>query len=77
MSEDAKKGAGEAPLTLEENFALLEKAIGRLEDENATLEQAFQAYSEGMKLLKECNEQIDQVEKKVLKLSEDGELQEF
>ena len=42
-----------------------------------SLEDAFTAYSAGMTILKECNEQIDRVEKKVLKLSEQGSLEEL
>ena len=64
-------------LSLEENFARLELEIEKLEGENVTLEEAFQAYSAGMKLLKDCNAQIDKVEKKVLKLSADGSLEEL
>ena len=64
-------------ISLEENFAKLEQEIEKLESEDVTLEEAFQAYSAGMKLLKECNDQIDKVEKKVLKLTADGKLQEL
>lgn len=66
----------EKELTLEENFAKLEETIAQLESEEISLEEAFQAYSQGMSLLKACNEQIDRVEKKVLLLSENGEEQE-
>ena len=64
-------------MTLEENFAKLEEVISGLEAEDISLEDAFFAYNQGMQLLKECNEQIDRVEKKVLKLSEQGELEEL
>ena len=64
-------------VSLEENFARLELEIEKLESENVTLEEAFHAYSEGMKLLKECNDQIDKVEKQVLKLTADGRLEEL
>ena len=64
-------------LTIEENFAKLEETLALLESDDVTLEQAFAAYSEGMKLLKLCNDQIDKVEKQVLKLSEDGTLTEL
>ena len=60
-------------MTIEENFAKIEETLALLESEDVTLEEAFSAYTEGMKLLKICNEQIDKVEKQVLKLSEDGE----
>ena len=62
---------------LEENFARLEREIEKLEGENVSLEEAFEAYSAGMKILKECNDQIDKVEKKVLKLTADGGLEEL
>ncbi len=63
--------------SLEENFARLEELIGRLENEDIPLEEAFQTYSEGMAVLKRCNDQIDRVEKQVLKLSGEGQLEEF
>ncbi len=62
---------------LEENFARLEELIGKLEEEDISLEEAFQTYSEGMAVLKRCNVQIDRVEKQVLKLGEEGQLEEF
>lgn len=64
-------------MTIEENFAKIEETIEMLEGEDISLEEAFAAYSEGMKLLKACNEQIDTVEKKVLKLAGDGSLTEL
>lgn len=71
MSEQKKT------FTLEENFARLEEIIEKMESDDISLEEAFAAYSTGMAVLKECNEQIDRVEKKVLKLSEQGILEEF
>lgn len=63
--------------TLEGAFAQLEAVIERLESEDISLEESFQAYSEGMELLQFCNASIDTVEKKVLKMNENGELDEF
>ena len=40
-----------------------------------SLEDAFTAYSKGMNVLKQCNEQIDRVEKQVMKLNEEGGLE--
>ena len=71
MSEQKKT------FTLEENFARLEEIIEKMESDTISLEEAFAAYSIGMTVLKECNEQIDRVEKKVLKLSGQGMLEEF
>lgn len=64
-------------MTLEDNFLKIEEVIEKLEADDISLEDAFAAYSEGMNLLKECNAQIDKVEKKVLKITEDGELTEL
>ena len=62
---------------LEENFARLDELIGQLDRDDIPLEEAFQAYSAGMALVKQCNDQIDKVEKQVLKLTEEGQLEEF
>lgn len=67
----------EQVLSLEDAFAQIEEVIGRLETEDITLEQSFAEYNRGMALLAQCNETIDQVEKKVLKINEDGGLDEF
>lgn len=64
-------------ITLEEAFLLLEATIEALESREITLEDSFKRYQQGMELLKECNEKIDTVEKKVLVLNEDGETYEF
>lgn len=63
--------------TLEENFERLEETIERLEQEDIPLEDAFKAYTFGMQILKQCNDQIDRVEKQVLKLGGMGELEEL
>ncbi|MCM1024908.1 MAG: exodeoxyribonuclease VII small subunit [Roseburia sp.] len=70
-------GEKEYRFSLEENFSRLEETIEKLEREDISLEEAFQAYSEGMATLKQCSEQIDRVEKRVLKLSGEGQLEVF
>ncbi len=67
----------EESFSLEEAFLQIEDVIARLETEEITLEQSFQEYNRGMLLLQKCNETIDQVEKKVLQINEDGGLDEF
>lgn len=64
-------------IPLEEAFAQLEKNIQELESNEITLEESFQIYSEGMKMIQYCNDKIDQVEKKVLILDEKGKQHEF
>lgn len=72
-----EKTEKEQALSLEEAFAQIEEVIGSLEAEDITLEQSFAEYNRGMALLARCNETIDRVEKKVLKINEDGGLDEF
>lgn len=70
-------GKKQEDFSLEENFSRLEETIERLDSDELPLEEAFRAYSDGMAILKQCNDQIDRVEKQVLKLTEDGQLEEF
>lgn len=75
--KEEEKKEKEQALSLEEAFAQIEEVIGQLETEDITLEQSFAEYNRGMALLAQCNETIDRVEKKVLKMNEDGGLDEF
>lgn len=77
MNQDRKDNDKEEELSLEAAFEQVEGTIALLEEENITLEESFRAYQEGMKLLQYCNDKIDKVEKQVLKINEDGGLDEF
>ncbi|MFR5601516.1 MAG: exodeoxyribonuclease VII small subunit [Lachnospiraceae bacterium] len=59
--------------TIEETFAELEAIVSRMEQGESSLEESFLSYETGMKLVKSCNEMIDQVEKQMIILSENGE----
>ena len=63
--------------SIEEAFSEIEKKIALLEKEDVSLEDSFRYFQEGMDLLKYCNESIDQVEKKVQKISSDGKTEDF
>ena len=63
--------------TLEELFGSLETVIRQMEEADTSLEDSFELYNKGMTLLKKCSQTIDEVEKKVLVLDEDGETYEF
>lgn len=71
--------AAEAALniSLEEAFNQLDALISELEKPDSSLEASFKAFEQGMQLVKYCNDSIDKVEKKVLVLGQDGELDEF
>jgi exodeoxyribonuclease VII small subunit len=59
-------------VSLEESFEQLEDIIGQLQKGDMTLEDSFKKYEEGMKLIKNCSNSIDRVEKKLIVL-ENGE----
>lgn len=67
----------EKDLSLEEAFAEIDHLIEQLEQPENTLEASFQAFEKGMELVKYCNDSIDRIEKKVLVLGQNGELNEF
>ena len=64
-------------MTIEESFDRLQNLLNTMSRDDLPLEESFTCYEEGMKLIRSVNGKIDQVEKKVLKLSEDGTLEEF
>lgn len=63
--------------SLEELFAEAEDLIGRMEEPDLSLEDAFEAYAQGMKIIRACNSRIDQVEQKMLMMNAEGELEPF
>ena len=62
---------------LEEMFDRLDQVIGTLEGEDVSLEEAFGLYDQGMKLIRRCNQTINEVDKKILVLDENGEKHEY
>ena len=59
-------------VSLEESFEQLETIIEQMKTGDMTLEDSFKKYEEGMKLIKNCSNSIDRVEKKMIVL-ENGE----
>lgn len=64
-------------VSIEESFALLDEMAERLESEDVSLEESFKIYEQGMKLLKDLNERIDRVEKKMQLIDEEGRTEDF
>lgn len=50
-------------VSLEESFEQLETIIEQMKTGDMTLEDSFKKYEEGMKLIKNCSNSIDRVEK--------------
>lgn len=67
----------EKEMTVDEAFEYLDGVLEKLGADDISLEDSFRLYENGMKVLRECSGKIDTVEKKVLKLNENGGVEEF
>lgn len=76
MAADNAKEVKE-DLTIEESLKKLDGIVERLESREISLEDSFSIYQKGMELLRQCSSKIDTVEKKMLKINENGEFSEF
>ena len=74
MTEDKKLAED---LTIEESLQELDLIVQRLESREISLEDSFVMYQKGLELLRQCSDKIDTVEKKMLKINEDGGFSEF
>ena len=63
--------------TLESVFEELEQTISALENPEVSLDESLNLYQQGVKLLKYCNDSIDKVEKKIIELKTEEEIDEF
>jgi len=63
--------------TLEASFEELQEIIKKLEKDDISLEDSFSLYTEGIELLKYCNNSIDKVEKQLIVLGENKESDEL
>lgn len=62
---------------LEDVIAQVEQCITRLEDPQVSLEDSFRYYEQGIAKLKLCNEKVEQIEKKMLMINSQGDLENF
>ena len=58
-------------LSIEEGFKKIEELIEDMSSSDVSLEESFEKYKLGMDLIKQCGEQIDNVEKQIVQLSQD------
>jgi len=63
--------------SLEERMIDLEKIIEKMEGEDISLDESFLLYKQGLNEIKEANDMLDSMEKAMLMMTEDGELEEF
>lgn len=63
--------------SLEEAFSQIEEIIGQMEQPEVSLDASFQLYQQGIEQLKNCNQLLDEVEKKMQILNADGSVTEM
>lgn len=73
MAENSKK-----EISFEEALERLNEIVKALEHSDAPLDDSLKLFEEGVALVKQCNDQIDQAEAKIKQLvrSSDGTLEE-
>lgn len=64
-------------ISLEEHFEKIEEIIGQMEAGDASLDESFELYKTGLEEIKVANAMLDDMEKAMLLLNEDGTLEEF
>lgn len=74
MSESKKD---ENQMTLEDRFTAIEEILDKMEEENIPLDESFELYKSGLEQVKAANAMLDTMEKEMMILNEQGELEEF
>lgn len=59
--------------SIEENFNEMESILSEMQKEDVTLDAAFNLYNQGLKIIQECNGQLDTIEKQI-KIIEEGNI---
>ena len=67
----------EGEQSIEASLDEIQKLLDEMGRDGVTLEESFACYEKGIRLLRQVNERIDRVEKKVQMLTEDGTLEDF
>jgi exodeoxyribonuclease VII small subunit len=64
--------------SFEASIVRLEEIVRKLESGEASLDESIELYSEGVKLVGECNKRLDETERKIklLTVGENGEMTE-
>ena len=64
-------------ISLEERFEHIEEIIDKMEAGEVSLDTSFELYKNGLEEIKAANAMLDDMEKAMLVLNEDGSLEEF
>lgn len=59
--------------SMEQAFSELETIVKELEDDSTELLDSVALYTKGVKLLKECNDNLDKIEKEIIVIGDEDE----
>jgi len=63
--------------SLEEHFEHIEEIIEEMETGDVSLDKSFELYKKGLEEIKAANIMLNDIEKAMLVLNEDGSMEEF
>ena len=63
--------------SLEEQFEDIEGIINQMEKQDNSLDKTFELYKSGLEKIQEANAMLDDMEKTMMLMNEDGTLEEF
>lgn len=70
--------AKEEKMKFEEKMQVLEQIVEELEKDDVNLDESIEKYTKAMKLVKECDEELKNIEARVSKIvAENGSLEDF
>lgn len=69
--------SSEKTISLEERFKNIEEIVQEMETGDITLDKSFELYKNGLEEIKAANALLENMEKALLVLNEDGSLEEF
>jgi len=69
--------SNEKAVSLEERFEHIEEIIETMETGDVSLDKSFELYKNGLEEIKAANAMLDDMEKAMLILNDDGSLEEF
>ena len=74
---DHKTDQNQTDMTLEESFVRLDELLNEMESQGLSLEDSFKLYEQGMKLVREMKERLNDLSGRIEKISADGRIEEF
>ena len=77
MAEVETENKNDREPTLEMRFAAIDQILEKMEGSEISLDESFELYKEGLSQVRAANAALDRIEKAMLVLSQEGNLEEF